>query len=169
MRPFQVFGVDAAPAVVEKRHFVGHCDRDIGFERSRVAATGTPGHGEPAAHNGLLFLGNKLIQEPKPGKRRTGELARLLRRRSAEDLQEIVNACPAIIGDGFDLRRSDVGVVEPGNRFPRCHHANSRRPPPASIAKANASQITAFGSLNQRRRDEVSGALPNDRRDASGF
>ncbi len=79
MRPFQVFGVDAAAAVIEKRHFVGHRDRNLGFERSRVAAAGTPGHGEPAAHDGLLFLGDKLIQEPEPRQRRTGSLARLFR------------------------------------------------------------------------------------------
>jgi len=75
MRPFQVFGVDAAAAVIEKRHFVGHGDRNLGFERSRVAAAGVPGRIVSPADDRFFFLGNELVQKPEPCQRAPGGLS----------------------------------------------------------------------------------------------
>ncbi len=87
MRPFQVRRPNPAALVVQKRDLEVHRDRNLPLEGPRIAATSVPGDRISSSNDRLLFLGNELIEKPKPRERSPrGMLERVCRVR-AENAQ----------------------------------------------------------------------------------
>ena len=99
MRPFQVRRSDSAAPLLEKRHIVSHCDRNLAAQGTRVPASRAPAHGVTASNYGLFFLGDELIEEPQSRQSAPGGPASRFRWGRTEDAQEFINARSPVLGD----------------------------------------------------------------------